>query len=175
MGASERRSLTSYLVTVHLTPQRESFSCLSPEGKTLTEKHSVLFLPLSPEGHRRLSLHELFESDQHHLRVLFRMLTCLLGRVIVLRQRDVRLIPVIRQFNIYCVVVLWLVGQAGERAEMGILNCPPGFELENHPLSSYDFPCHSPLHLIGLPSRQSVATFVPNMYCLMAAGFTNAS
>src|SRR6266403_5219782 len=43
------------------------------------------------------------------------------------------------------------------------------------PLSSYALSCHTPFHMIALPSFQSETTLVPNMYCLTAAGVTSAS
>src|SRR5437868_2047443 len=57
---------------------------------------------------------------------------------------------------------------------MTVLKCFSRLELRITPLSSYALPCHSPFQTIGLPSCQSETAVVPNIYCLIAAGFIRA-
>ena len=60
------------------------------------------------------------------------MLARLLGRIVVLRQRDMGLRSLVGQLDGYGVVAFRLVRESGKWAEMTVLDCSSRLELKNH-------------------------------------------
>ena len=118
---------------------------------------------------------ELFQTCQHHFPVLLGMSTLFFGCIIVLSQRDMGLIPLGRQFDGYRVIILRSIRDSRKRAEMTVLNGVPWLEPQNRAFVLVGFALPFPFPDNRLPSCQSETTWVPNMYCWMASGFTSAS
>src|SRR4026208_391605 len=88
--------------------------------------------PSQRRAARCLRLQVLLQAGQHLFPVLFRVLARLLGGIVVLGERDFRLIALAGQLDGDGVVVLRLVGEPGERAEMAVLQRAFRLDLQQH-------------------------------------------